>query len=58
MITTPTAERALMTHFPSIMFAVVAGPLNWALMLVVIGTAIVALAANVLALTAWLRRRR
>ena len=47
-----------MTHFPSIMFAVVAGPLNWALMLVVIGTAIVALAANVLALTAWLRRRR
>ena len=47
-----------MTQPSFITFAVVAGPLNWALMFVVIGTAIVALAANVLALTAWLRRRR
>jgi len=58
LITTPTAERALMTQPSFITFAVVAGPLNWALMLVVMGTAIIALAANVLALTAWLRRRR
>ena len=46
-----------MTHLPSITFAVIAGPFDWPLMLVVIGTAIIALIANVLALTAWLRRR-
>jgi len=50
-------RTAQMTHLPSITFAVIAGPFDWPLMLVVIGTAIIALIANVLALTAWLRRR-
>jgi hypothetical protein len=47
----------LMTHPTSITFAVAAGPVDWALTLVVAGTVLVALIANALALTAWLRRR-
>ena len=35
----------------------VAGPPGWLLMIVVGGTMLVALVANVLALIAWLRRR-
>ena len=45
-----------MSTFSSIIF--VAGPPDWLLMTVVSGTMLVALVANVLALTAWLRRRR
>jgi hypothetical protein len=47
-----------MTQIPHITFAVIAGPFDWPLMLVVTGTALVALIANALALSAWLRRRR
>ena len=44
-----------MSTFSSIIF--VADPPGWVLMIVVGGTMLVALVANVLALTAWLRRR-
>jgi hypothetical protein len=47
-----------MSAFPYSIFTVVAGPFDRALMLVVTGTMIVALVANVLALASWLRGRR
>jgi hypothetical protein len=46
-----------MTHLTSITLTVAAGLLDPVLMLIVTGTAIVALIANALALAAWLRRR-
>jgi hypothetical protein len=44
-----------MSALPYITF--IAGPFDWPLMVIVLGTALVALVANILALTAWLRRR-
>jgi hypothetical protein len=46
-----------MSAFPYSIFTVVAGPFDWPLMVIVLGTMIIAIVANVLALTAWLRRR-
>ena len=47
-----------MTRLPHIMFAVIAGPLDPALWIVVPGTIAIALLAHVLVLVGWLRRRR
>ena len=46
-----------MTDLPHITFAVVAGPFDLPLMLVVVGTVLIALVAHVLALVGWVRRR-
>jgi hypothetical protein len=46
-----------MIQIPHITFAVVAGPLDPALWIVVPGTIAIALIAHVLALVGWLRRR-
>ena len=46
-----------MTRLPHITFAVIAGPLDPALMVIVLGTMVIALVANILSLISWLRRR-
>jgi hypothetical protein len=46
-----------MIHLPHITFTVVAGPLDPALMVIVLGTMVIALVANILSLISWLRRR-
>jgi hypothetical protein len=46
-----------MIHLPHITFTVVAGPLDPALMVIVLGTMVIALVANILGLISWLRRR-
>jgi hypothetical protein len=47
-----------MTDLPHITFAVVAGPFDLPLMLVVLGTMAIALALDILGLVSWLRGRR
>jgi hypothetical protein len=49
---------ALMLQFPHITFTVVAGPFDWPLMIVVLGTMTIAILGNVLAAIGWIRRRR
>jgi hypothetical protein len=46
-----------MTQLSHITFAVVAGPFDLPLMLVVVGTALVALVVHLLVVVGWLRRR-
>jgi hypothetical protein len=46
-----------MTQISHITFTAIAGPFDWPLMVIVLGTMVIALAANVLGLISWLRRR-
>jgi hypothetical protein len=45
-----------MSTLPYITF--VAGPFDWPLMLIVLGTMVIAFVANILGLVSWLRGRR
>jgi hypothetical protein len=56
LITNAPGE-ASMTHPLDITFAVAAGPFDLPLMLVVVGTVLIALTAHVLVAIGWLRRR-
>jgi hypothetical protein len=40
------------------MITVVAGPFDWPLMIIVLGTMVIAILGNVLAAVGWIRRRR
>jgi hypothetical protein len=53
----PHGRTAQMTRLPHITFAVIAGPLDPALMVIVLGTMVIVLVANILGLISWLRRR-
>jgi hypothetical protein len=46
-----------MSAFPYSIFTVVAGPFDWPLMVIVLGTMIIAIVANILAVVEWLRRQ-